>query len=71
MTSAKPAKRPTIRTLKQVREEMARVYADARQGRLPAGEASRLTYVLGQLAGVIEGEAVEQRLIELERRTAR
>lgn len=55
-----------LATLGQVRREMGAVYADAREGRIPPGDASRLVYVLGQIAGVIEGEHIERRLSDLE-----
>lgn len=56
-----------LSTLSQVRREMSAVYADAREGRIPTGDASRLVYVLGQIAGVIEGESVEARIAALEK----
>ena len=69
MTKQRTPKAPKrLATLGQVRREMGAVYTDAREGRIPPGDASRLVYVLGQVAGVIEGEAVEKRLTELERK---
>jgi hypothetical protein len=42
-----------LKTLDNVRQEMARVYRDARQGRIDTQEGSRLIYMLGQLSKTI------------------
>lgn len=59
-----------LANLSHVRREMGAVYADAREGMIPPGDASRLVYVLGQLAGVIEAESVERRIFALEKRVS-
>lgn len=52
-----PRLRPSrLRTVRGIRREMARVYADARNGLLEASEATRLTYILTCLLKVVETE---------------
>jgi hypothetical protein len=50
-----------------VRQELAKVYRDARQGILDASVATRLTYILATLAKLIEATALEERIAVLER----
>ena len=45
---------------------MAALFWDARRGRLPTQDASRLTFILSSIARVIEGSSLEQRMAELE-----
>lgn len=52
--------------LRDVRGELAKVYADARHGRIDTQDASRLAFVLGQLGKLIEAEEFERRLVALE-----
>lgn len=64
-----PQVRPSrLRTLRGVRREMARVYADARNGVLEPSVATRLTYILTCLQKVLEVENIELRLDALEER---
>ena len=66
-----PAPRRTGRTnlhsIERVRQEMARCYREAKAGRIPAAEASRLTYILGEISKLLRDEALERRISELER----
>lgn len=55
-------------TLRGVRRELARVYADARNGAVEASEATRLAYILTCLQKILEVESIEQRLDVLEQR---
>lgn len=58
-------------TLEDLRREMGRLYRAARRtaGAEPdAAVASKLAYLLSQIGRNIEGAALEQRVIELERR---
>jgi hypothetical protein len=57
-----------LKSMDDVRVEMARVYTDARQKRLEPQEASKLVYILSQIGMVIEGSALEKRISELEKR---
>lgn len=60
-----------LRTLENVRAEMARVYRQARSGQIKTEEGSKLVWTLGQLKIVIEAiENVEhaERILEIETR---
>lgn len=57
-----------LKSMDDVRVEMARVYTDARQKRLEPQEASKLVYILSRIGMVIEGSALEKRISELEKR---
>jgi hypothetical protein len=48
--------------------ELSALYRDARAGRIPPSEATRLAYVVRQIADLLEIERIELRLDELERR---
>lgn len=52
--------------MNSVRQEMARVYREARRGEKNTQEAGRLVYILSQIARIIEGSDVEQRVSKLE-----
>jgi hypothetical protein len=58
--------RVRLTRLRDVRGELAKVYADARHGRIDTQDASRLAFVLGQLGKLIEAEEFERRLTALE-----
>jgi hypothetical protein len=62
-----PPRWMSLKTLMDVRVEMARVYRDARSKKIPSGEASRLVFVLAQVARIIESEELARRaeLIEV------
>lgn len=49
-----------------IRQEMARVYREARGNKVDTQDASRLIYMLSQIAKAYELGVIEQRLIELE-----
>lgn len=48
-------------------KELGRVYRDARTGRLPSGDATRLAYVLGTIRQAIETGELAARLDTIER----
>nr|EDZ38377.1 MAG: Hypothetical protein CGL2_07414003 [Leptospirillum sp. Group II '5-way CG'] len=56
-----PPRWMSLRTLMDVRVEMARVYREARSKKIPSGEASRLTFILGQISRIIESEELSRR----------
>lgn len=56
-----------LATLKAVRLEMTAVYSDMRDNVIPVGDGSKLVYALGAISGVIEAEAVERRVSDLEK----
>ena len=53
-------------TLADVKSEMARVYREARSQSIDISDASKLTYMLGQIGKVIEGSDLENRIEQLE-----
>ena len=57
-----------LKTLDDVRRQLARLYRDARSGIVPTQDATRLAYLLDRLARVMEGGLLEARLEALERK---
>jgi hypothetical protein len=55
-----------LKTIDDVRVEMARVYRDMRAARIDTQEGTRLAYVLAQLGKLIESGEIEQRVEALE-----
>lgn len=60
-----------LATVMDCRREAARVYRQARAGRLPIDNASRLSFMLTSLARMIEGAELAARVEELERSAKR
>lgn len=60
-------RRPSLQTLPEVRREMARVYRDMRHGRIETQDGTRLTYVLTQIAKVIQVAELDARVEAVER----
>ncbi len=58
---------PVLETLTEVRREMARVYRQMRHGRIDTQDATRMTYVLTQLAKLIQTVELEARVEAVER----
>ncbi|EAY56565.1 MAG: hypothetical protein UBAL2_80620212 [Leptospirillum rubarum] len=56
-----PPRWMSLKTLMDVRVEMARVYREARSKKIPSGEASRLVFILGQIGRIIESEELSRR----------
>ena len=67
LTPSPPPRVGPLNTMTRVREEMARVYKQARRGELSTSDASRLTFILSAIARLIEGSDLEQRLVGVER----
>jgi hypothetical protein len=66
-----PHKKPNVgrlSTLTSVRQEMARVYREARHGKISAQEAGRFAFILSVIGKLIEGADLEKRITEVERR---
>lgn len=64
-----PSRKPNVgrlTTMNGVRQEMARVYREARRGEKNTQEAGRLVYILSLIARIIEGSDLEQRVAKLE-----
>ena len=63
-----PPPRARLDTMARVRRELARVYREARAGRLDVADASKLANILQIMGRMIETSEVETRLDALERR---
>jgi hypothetical protein len=57
-----------LNELEDVRREMARVYREARGGKIDSSEAGRLAYILTGIGKLIEATVIEKRLEHLERK---
>jgi hypothetical protein len=57
-----------LNELEDVRREMARVYREARAGRMDTSEAGRLAYILTGIGKLIEATEIEKRLAQMERK---
>ena len=61
-----PASPLNLHDLPSVRREMAKVYRDARSGRIDTQDGTRLAYILTQIAKLHEIEDFERRIKQLE-----
>jgi hypothetical protein len=55
-----------LKTIDDVRVEMARVYRDMRAGRIETADGTKLAYVLSQIGKLIEAGDLEKRMEALE-----
>jgi hypothetical protein len=55
-----------LKTIDDVRVEMARVYRDMRGGKIDTQNGTRLAYVLAQIGKLIESGEIEKRLEAVE-----
>jgi hypothetical protein len=53
-------------TFRNIRDELGRLYREARQGRIATADATRLAYLLGEIRKAIADEDMERRLSALE-----
>ena len=60
-----PPKIP-LQSLEDVRREAARVYREARAGKIETADASRLSFMLQGIAKMIEAGTIERRIEALE-----
>ena len=65
-----PPKIP-LQSLEDVRREAARVYREARAGKIETADASRLSFMLQGIAKMIEASTIERRIEALENPTKR
>ena len=56
-----------LSTIAEVRREMARVYRDARQGRIETTDGTKLAFILSGIGKMILDSELEQRIEKLER----
>jgi hypothetical protein len=61
---------PVLESLTDVRREMARVYRHMRHGRIDTQDATRMTYVLSQIAKIIQTAELDARVAAVERALA-
>lgn len=62
-----PSRTIHLKTLDDVRIEMAKVYRDMKLGKLPAQDGTRLVYVLSQIGRIIEADQIADRVEAVER----
>ena len=62
----RPSPRLNLTTIEDVRRELARVYRDARSGKIEASNATRLAYILDLMRKMIETSDLEKRIAALE-----
>ncbi len=55
-----------LKTIDDVRVEMARVYRDMRTGKVDTADGTKLAYVLAQLGKLIDSHELQQRIEALE-----
>ena len=53
-------------TAPRVRRELARVYADARAGRMPWADATKAAFVLTAIARILDDAELEARIARIE-----
>ncbi len=53
-------------SLRQVRIEMSRVYRLCKSGNLDPADGTKLVWMLGKLADILEAELLEAKVLELE-----
>lgn len=58
--------RVDLKSIDDVRLEMARVYRDMRSKKIPTSDGTRLVYVLGQIGKMIELHEIVKRIDNLE-----
>ena len=61
--------RINLSNLAHIRQEMSKVYREARNKTLDTAEATKLVYILGQIGKVYELEVIENRIAALEGKT--
>src|SRR5574340_1156591 len=64
--SGSPTPRLDLSSIDAVRREMARLYREAKAGNIATADASRLAFILSQVAKLIEVGTLESRLSALE-----
>ena len=65
-TPANPQGRIRLQNLSDVAKEIRKLYREARAGKLAIADATKLTYLLNMLAGILTASDLEARLAALE-----
>lgn len=63
-----PTPRTDLKTIDDVRVEMAKVYRSVKAGEIDSQHGSRLVYILSQIGRLVEIHEIERRLVALESR---
>lgn len=66
-----PTPRVRLGTVRECRRELVKVYQEARSGKMDTQTATRLSYLLQTLVGMIAASDVEERVAILEQEIAR
>ena len=66
LVDMKPTPSIHLKTIDDVRLEMAKVYRDMKSQKIPTHDGTRLVYVLAQIGKMIELHDIERRLEKLE-----
>ena len=66
LTASRTPRGPKLATLIDCRKEMGKVYREMRAGKVPCQDGTKLTYVLGAIAGLIESSDLATRVEALE-----
>lgn len=61
-----PKRRLRLGTVRECRRELAKLYAEAREGKIPLSAATKLTFILNTLANMIRDADLEERIATLE-----
>ncbi|MDP1683119.1 MAG: hypothetical protein Q8L39_15275 [Burkholderiales bacterium] len=61
-----PTKRVTLRNLDDVKRELAKIYREARNGKIETQDLGRYSNCLATLGRIIEGSDLEARITALE-----
>ena len=66
LVDKKPTPSIHLKTIDDVRLEMAKVYRDMKLQKIPSHDGTRLVYVLAQIGKMIEVNEIEKRVSKLE-----
>jgi hypothetical protein len=66
-----PQKRVRLGTIREIRGELAKVYREARSGKIDTATATRLAYLLDLMSRMIERSELEERVAVLESKSDR
>jgi hypothetical protein len=66
LIDTKPTPSIHLKTIDDIRLEMAKVYRDMKLQKIPTHDGTRLVYVLAQIGKMIEVHEIEKRVSQLE-----
>lgn len=68
LVDIKPTPSIHLKTIDDIRLEMAKVYRDMKLQKIPTHDGTRLVYVLAQIGKMIEVHEIEKRVSQLEKK---